>query len=342
VSRKDENLWLREGADRGKWRDAERARQNRREIQHSLSSGEVSRRDLMKWGLFTTAGLMAPIGGLSPFVRAASAQSSSPGVPTGLPASPAFGVAPFSSPLYRFDILPQFYVPGSQAASNPVPSIPRSTTALSPTPTAQANTTSRWKPNPNDSSCAKPNDLQCTGTAGKRRNQWDALCILGILTQNYASLTDTIRVPDETYFHRPSCILCLRQKARTALYTSPPGADPGSPADKLTVNERLQLLSGAQFPWMCRDGDPLPQDAVRLGRFGKHVLYISKAEKWKLSDFTLFVLTATAQSTAATNSSGSSGQSGKGGLAATAPRGSVIVGGKSFHYLDSQPTPLRR
>jgi hypothetical protein len=84
-----------------------------------------------------------------------------------------------------------------------------------------------------------------------------------------------------------------------------PGAAPGSPVDKFTMNERLQLLSGAQCPWLYRDGDPLPQDAVRLGHFAKQVLYISKAEKWELSDFTLFVLTATAQSAAATNSSGS-------------------------------------
>jgi FtsP/CotA-like multicopper oxidase with cupredoxin domain len=150
MSRKDETVWIREGGDRGKWRDAERARLNRREIQHALSSGEVSRRDLVKWGLFTGAGLLAPIGGLSPFAHAQiAATASSPsssgqngtGVPTGLPASPTFGVAPFSSPLYRFDILPQFYVPGSAAAQHPVPSIPQSTTALNPTPTAQANTT---------------------------------------------------------------------------------------------------------------------------------------------------------------------------------------------------------
>jgi FtsP/CotA-like multicopper oxidase with cupredoxin domain len=146
MSRREGHLWLSTEADRGKWRDAERARQNRREIQRALSSGEVSRRDLMKWGLFTTAGLIAPIGGLSPFVRTASAQTfatgaTGTGVPTGLPASPTFGVAPFSSPLYRFDILPQFDVPGSAAAQHPVPSIPRSFTALSPTPTAQANQT---------------------------------------------------------------------------------------------------------------------------------------------------------------------------------------------------------
>jgi manganese oxidase len=144
MSRQDESLWVREDADRGKWRDAERARLNRREIQQALNSGQISRRDLVKWGLYSSAAVIAPIGGLSPFVRSAHAFTSGAhgtGVPTGLPASPTFGVAPFSSPLYRMDILPQYYVPGSQAAKYPMPSIPQSTTALSPTPTAQANTT---------------------------------------------------------------------------------------------------------------------------------------------------------------------------------------------------------
>jgi manganese oxidase len=151
MSRKDESLWVREGADRGRWRDAEEARLNRREIQQALNSGQISRRDLVKWGLYTSAGVIAPIGGLSPFVRSAHGQTAASthfatgaggtGVPTGLPHSPTFGVAPFSSPLYRMDILPQYYVPGSQAAKYPMPSIPRSTTALSPTPTAEANTT---------------------------------------------------------------------------------------------------------------------------------------------------------------------------------------------------------
>jgi hypothetical protein len=186
---------------------------------------------------------------------------------------------------------------------------------------------SRWKPNPNDSNCAKPNNLQCTGTAGRTLSQWDALWVPGTLTQYCASVTDTITVPDETYLHRPSCILCLRQKARTALYTPRPQAYPGSLADKLTVNERLQLLSGARFRWLYRDGDPLPQDAVWLGRFAKHDLYISKSEKWKLSDFTLFVATATAQSRAATNAASASSE-GRAGQASSSTPTSVLVNGQ--------------
>lgn len=185
----------------------------------------------------------------------------------------------------------------------------------------------RWKPNPNDSNCAKPNNLQCTGTAGKTLSEWDALWRPGTLTQYCASVTDTITVPDEAYLHRPGCILCLRQKGRTALYTPVPKAYAGSAADKLTVNERLQLLSGAQFPWLYRNGDPLPPDAVWLGHFAKHDLYIRKAEKWKLSDFTLFVATATAQSSASNRSNSSGESQGRGQAASTTPA-SVFVNGQ--------------
>jgi hypothetical protein len=185
----------------------------------------------------------------------------------------------------------------------------------------------RWKPNPNDGNCAKSDSLQCTGTAGKTLGQWDALWKPGTLTQYCASVTDTITVPDEAYLHRPSCILCLRQKGRAALYTPVPKAHAGSAADKLTVNERLQLLSGAQFPWLYRDGDPLPPDAVWLGHFAKHDLYIRKSEKWKLSDFTLFVATATAQSTASNRSNSSGESQGRGQAASTTPS-SVLVNGQ--------------
>lgn len=94
-------------------------------------TAQASRRQVMKWGLFTTAGVIAPLGALSPFVRyafaaeaPASGRGDIPGVPTGLPSSPTFGVAAFSQPLPRFDVLPR----------NPV-------STLSPAPTAQSNQT---------------------------------------------------------------------------------------------------------------------------------------------------------------------------------------------------------
>jgi len=132
MGRKDdrEGFWLSENSDRRRIRDSENARRNRAEINKALSRGQVSRRDLVKWGLFTSAGIVAPIGGLSPFVRPMNAQTSSfsfgggSGIPTGLPSSPLFGVQPFTQPMPRFDVFQR----------NPVAS-------LSPAPQAQANQT---------------------------------------------------------------------------------------------------------------------------------------------------------------------------------------------------------
>src|SRR5437016_5813349 len=131
---RDDSFWLSEHSDKRRIRDAENARKNRQEITAALSHGKVSRRDLVKWGLFTTAGIMMPLGGLNPFVKPLHAQSFSgfnsgsrgSGIPTGLPASPTFGVQPFTQPMPRFDVLPR---------------VPNPLTAFTPTPTAQANTT---------------------------------------------------------------------------------------------------------------------------------------------------------------------------------------------------------
>jgi FtsP/CotA-like multicopper oxidase with cupredoxin domain len=70
-------------------------------------------------GLFTTAGLLAPIGGLNPFVSSASGMDDS-----GIPRSPLFRAQPFTQPLPRFDVLTR----------NPV-------SVLNPQPTALSNQT---------------------------------------------------------------------------------------------------------------------------------------------------------------------------------------------------------
>jgi manganese oxidase len=114
-------MYLPWNASKSRLREAENARKNRAEIVKALSQGQVSRRDLVKWGLFTSAGLLAPIGGLNPFVSSAYADSN---IPTGAPPSPLFGVQPFSQPMCRFDVLQR----------NPVSS-------LSPAPQAQSNQT---------------------------------------------------------------------------------------------------------------------------------------------------------------------------------------------------------
>ena len=115
-------MYLPWNASRARMREAENARRNRAEILQAWSQGRLSRRDLMKLGLFTAAGTLVLKNGLSPFARSAYADDSS--IPTGLPRSPLFGVQAFTQPMPRFDILPR----------TPV-------SALSPAPTAQANTT---------------------------------------------------------------------------------------------------------------------------------------------------------------------------------------------------------
>ena len=117
----DRNFFLSPNASKARLREAENARKNRWDIIKSHSQGQVSRRDLIKMGLFTSAGLMIPISGLSPFARSAFADSN---IPTGLPPSPLFGVQAFSTPMPRFDVFPRIPV-----------------AALTPAPTAQANTT---------------------------------------------------------------------------------------------------------------------------------------------------------------------------------------------------------
>jgi FtsP/CotA-like multicopper oxidase with cupredoxin domain len=119
-------MYLKWNAPKNRIRAAENARKNRADIVQALSHGQVTRRELMKWGLFTTAGMLAPIRGLSPFVSSALADSN---IPTGAPASPLFGQLPFTQPMLRFDVL----------ARNPVSS-------LSPAPTKQANTTQQPVP----------------------------------------------------------------------------------------------------------------------------------------------------------------------------------------------------
>ena len=121
-------IYLPEDASKARVRAAEDARRNRAEIVKAHSWGQVSRRDLVKWGLFTTAGLLAPIGGLNPFVGSARADGGS-SIPTGAPRSPLFGATAFSQPMARFDVLPRYDV-----------------AVMNPAPTAMSNQTSQPVP----------------------------------------------------------------------------------------------------------------------------------------------------------------------------------------------------
>jgi manganese oxidase len=114
-------MYLSRKASQARLKEAQNARQNRAEIIKALADGQVTRRELVKWGLLTAGGLWVPIHGLSPFARSAYASSE---IPTGAPPSPLFGIQPFTQPLYRFDVLPRNAV-----------------STLNPAPTAEANTT---------------------------------------------------------------------------------------------------------------------------------------------------------------------------------------------------------
>jgi manganese oxidase len=111
-------MYLKEKSSKGRIREAENARKNRLEIIQALSHGQIARRDLFKWGIFTAVGTLAWKQGLNPFVSSAYAA-----IPTGFPASPLFGVLPFTQPMPRADLLAR---------------IPSPSTFLTPAPQAEA------------------------------------------------------------------------------------------------------------------------------------------------------------------------------------------------------------
>jgi FtsP/CotA-like multicopper oxidase with cupredoxin domain len=112
-------MYLAKDASPSQVRAAESARRNRQEIVKALSQGQVSRRELLKWGLFSASGMLAMKGGLSPFARAFADN-----IPTGNPRSPLFNARPFSQPMPRADLMAR-----------------KDMASLTPGPTRQANTT---------------------------------------------------------------------------------------------------------------------------------------------------------------------------------------------------------
>jgi FtsP/CotA-like multicopper oxidase with cupredoxin domain len=80
-------------------REAQKARDNRAEIVKALSQGQVSRRELFKWGIFTVTGALALKNGLSPFANSAYAA-----IPTGTPPTPLWGALPFTQEMPRLNL----------------------------------------------------------------------------------------------------------------------------------------------------------------------------------------------------------------------------------------------
>ncbi|GLK56606.1 FtsP/CotA-like multicopper oxidase with cupredoxin domain [Methylopila capsulata] len=97
-------------------REAEAARNNRREIVKALSHAQITKRDLLRWGLLTAGGGLVLKHGLSPFASSAYAQ-----VPTGTPRSPLFGSKKFDDPMPRAFLQPPIplrRLPSGDAAWN--------------------------------------------------------------------------------------------------------------------------------------------------------------------------------------------------------------------------------
>jgi FtsP/CotA-like multicopper oxidase with cupredoxin domain len=92
-------VYISKRASRARLREAQNARNNRAEIVKALSVGQVSRREIIKWGAFTAGGALALKNGLSPFARSAFAD-----IPTGTPRSPLFGVEKFSQRMPRLNL----------------------------------------------------------------------------------------------------------------------------------------------------------------------------------------------------------------------------------------------
>src|SRR5262245_2430440 len=91
-------MYISEKASRIRQREAQRARDNRAEIVKARSIGQISRRDLIRWGIFTSSGLLVCKNGLSPWARSAFAD-----VPTGTPRSLLYGAKKFNQPLQRLN-----------------------------------------------------------------------------------------------------------------------------------------------------------------------------------------------------------------------------------------------
>jgi FtsP/CotA-like multicopper oxidase with cupredoxin domain len=92
-------MYISPRASRIRQREAQRARDNRAEIVKARSLGQVTRRDLIRWGIFTAGGALVCKNGLSPFARSAFAA-----VPTGTPRSPLFGGQKFAQPMNRLNL----------------------------------------------------------------------------------------------------------------------------------------------------------------------------------------------------------------------------------------------
>ncbi|MGO4671084.1 hypothetical protein [Bosea sp. 2RAB26] len=92
-------------------KEAAHSQENRREIGRALTLGQITKRDLLRWGYFSAGGLLMAKNGFGPFVGSAYADS--------LPRSPTFGAVKFQTPMQRADLqrpIPLLRLPNGDTA----------------------------------------------------------------------------------------------------------------------------------------------------------------------------------------------------------------------------------
>ena len=109
-------MYISKKASRARQREAQNARDNRAEIVKALSIGQITKRDLFKWGIYTTTGALALKNGLSPFARSAFADD----IPTGTPRSPLGTATKFSQPMPRLALQTPYTLTKNPTTGNAV------------------------------------------------------------------------------------------------------------------------------------------------------------------------------------------------------------------------------
>jgi FtsP/CotA-like multicopper oxidase with cupredoxin domain len=230
-------------------RESENARRNRLEIVKALSIGQITRRDLLKWGLITGGGALAWTHGLNPFVRSAHAS-----IPTGFPRSPLFGVLPFTQPMPRFDLLPR-----------------RSPTTLNPAPRKEANTTLQVL-DPNLPGVIKgdrgPIEGRPPGPIWAHQRWEQFLPQVALEVTEEGAKTNTVYNPGVASQHNSGI------NSATPI---PVRFHPGFPTQNLntvwtfngTVPPKLAIVKYGE-PVLFRNRNKLPADIARNNGFGRH------------------------------------------------------------------------
>ena len=95
-------------------KEAENARRNRAEIVKALSHGQVTKRELIKWGIFTATGALVMKNGLNPFAKSSFANAK-----TGVPKSPLFGAQAFTTPFVRVNHVKPKKIERKKVTTNP-------------------------------------------------------------------------------------------------------------------------------------------------------------------------------------------------------------------------------